>query len=64
MKTGTFLSKVIGAVLFICGGLVGGFSQVHGTFFSKKPILGLFISLIIMSIGVAFWKSKKSDEMN
>lgn len=54
------LFKVIGATIFLLGGLIGGFSQTDGTWLSKKPFLFLFLSLFIMGIGVTVWKSSKS----
>jgi len=59
-----FLCKVIGALIFLLGGFIGGFTQSPGTWFSKSPILFLFISLFIMSIGVIVWKSGNSERNN
>jgi hypothetical protein len=58
MESKRILLKVVGAVVFICGGLIGGAVNVPGTWVSKLPaLLGVAIAIFVCSIGVSVWRA-------
>ncbi len=51
------LMKIAGVIVFIAGGLIGGDSQMKGTFFYKLSFLGPMIAFFVCAIGVWLFRS-------
>lgn len=63
METNEVIRKAVGAIIFVVGGLIGGSSQVAGTWANKlPPLVGIALAIFVMSVGVAVWRSDKKEE--
>lgn len=65
MESKNIILKALGAVVFICGGLIGGAVNVPETWVSKLPaLLGVAIAISVCSLGVFIWKSSNLIDEN